>query len=216
MYHRQKTWCHYQLCVLLHLFVNCGVSASKWLMLAEEDRKLGHINKASIIVKRRPRSSRRYVLFLNERHSFNTVCLCHHGNDVISYLVFCLVCDHVTVSVSRHRVRGESEAPFSQVPVSASGEAYEENLYLQRQRLHAAVCPAGQKAWVLVCCAAGEVSTAAPPPTNPAHSALEYRSFLWHPKWLTNKKNCDAPDYRQFLKLQWKLLLTFLFWSPHN
>lgn len=42
--------------------------------------------------------------------------------------------------------------------MSAGGEAHEKDLCLQRQRLHAAVRPAGQEARVLVHCATGEVS----------------------------------------------------------
>ena len=42
--------------------------------------------------------------------------------------------------------------------MSACGEAHEEDIYIQRQRLHAAVRPAGQEARVLVLSATGEVS----------------------------------------------------------
>lgn len=59
------------------------------------------------------------------------------------------------------RIDGEAEAPLSQVPVPASGEAHEEDVCFPRQRLHAAVRPAGQEARVLVRRATGEVSGSA-------------------------------------------------------
>lgn len=61
---------------------------------------------------------------------------------------------------SRHQLYREEAASLSQVPVSAGGEAHEEDLCLQCQRLHAAVRPAGQEARVLVRCATGEVGAA--------------------------------------------------------
>lgn len=61
---------------------------------------------------------------------------------------------------SRQQLCGEEAASLSQVPVSAGGETHEEDLCVQRQRLHAAVRPAGQEARVLVRCAAGEVGAA--------------------------------------------------------
>ena len=83
--------------------------------------------------------------------------------------------DHVIISLLRYWVRREAEAPLSQVPVSASGEAHEEDICFQRQRLHAAVCPAGQEARVLVCCATGEVSSSATAHATPGQNAFEYR-----------------------------------------
>ncbi len=55
-----------------------------------------------------------------------------------------------------HGVQGEAEV--SQVSVSAGWQGHEEDVYFQRQRLHAAVCTAWPQAWVLVCRSPGEVS----------------------------------------------------------
>ena len=75
------------------------------------------------------------------------------------------------ITFSPHtRISGETKNPLSQVPVSACGEAHEEDVYIQRQRLHAAVRPAGQEAWVLVLSATGEVSV----------STRRYIDYLQH------------------------------------
>lgn len=82
--------------------------------------------------------------------------------------------------LSRHRVCWEEEASLSQVPVSASGEANEENICFQRQRLHAAIRPAGQEERVLVRCATGEVSIAAPPDYPDLYAAQMQILVWWH------------------------------------
>lgn len=88
-----------------------------------------------------------------------------------------LMCDHVTSFWCR--VHREAEAPLSQVPVSAGGEAHEEDVCFQRQCFNAAVCPAGQEARVLVCRATGKVSTSAPPPTTPEQNAFKYKQSIF-------------------------------------
>jgi hypothetical protein len=44
-----------------------------------------------------------------------------------------------------YSVHGAAEAPVPQVPVSAGGPAHEEDICVQRQRLHAAVRSEGQE-----------------------------------------------------------------------
>lgn len=77
-----------------------------------------------------------------------------------------------------YSVHGAAEAPVPQVPVSAGGPAHEEDICVQRQRLHAAVRPEGQETRVLVRCATGEVCVCAPhcspnvcPVPSPSHYA---------------------------------------------
>lgn len=93
------------------------------------------------------------------------------------------IAEHVNVPFARSRVWREAEAPLSQVLVSAGGEAHEEDVRFQCQRLHAAVRPAGQEARVLVRRAAGEVSESLPPPTDPGRSTFAHNQiFLAWPR----------------------------------